>query len=244
MEPKKSLPLDELMIHTALFFRGTPYVASTLEKEPEGLVVNLRELDCTTFAETVLALSRTLREEKTTFENFCENLQRLRYREGTIGDYTDRLHYMTDWFYENERKGIVKDMGREIGGVSLPLDLSFISTHPDSYKQLKNHPERVRRMADKEKEINLRPYYYVPKQEIDKCSFGIKNGDILCFVTSIKGLDVTHVGIAYWKDGQLTFIHASSSAKKVIIQASSLRDYAEGIKSCKGILVARPLSIH
>ena len=179
-----------------------------------------------------------------TFENFCENLQQLRYREGTIGDYTDRLHYMTDWFYENERKGIVKDMGREIGGASLPLDLSFISTHPDSYKQLKNHPERVRRMADKEKEINLRPHYYVPKQEIDKCSFRIKNGDILCFVTSIKGLDVTHVGIAYWKDGQLTFIHASSSAKKVIIQASSLRDYAEGIKSCKGVLVARPLSIH
>lgn len=99
-------------------------------------------------------------------------------------------------------------------------------------------------MADKEKEINLRPHYYVPKQEIEKCSSGIKNGDILCFVTSIKGLDVTHVRIAYWKDGQLTFIHASSSAKKVIIQASSLRDYAEGIKSCKGVLVARPLSIH
>lgn len=70
MEPEKSLPLDELMIHTALFFRGTPYVASTLEKEPEGLVVNLQELDCTTFAETVLALSRTLREENPTFENF------------------------------------------------------------------------------------------------------------------------------------------------------------------------------
>ena len=178
-----------------------------------------------------MALSRTLWEENPTFENFCENLQQLRYRDGTIHDYTDRLHYMTDWFYENERKGIVKDMGREIGGASLPLDLSFISTHPDSYKQLKNHPERVRRMA-------------VPKQEIEKCSSGIKNGDILCFVTSIKGLDVTHVGIAYWKDGQLTFIHASSSAKKVIIQASSLRDYAEGIKSCKGILVARPLSIY
>ena len=88
---------------------------------------------------------------------------------------------MTDWFYENERKGIVKDMGREIGGASLPLELSFISTHPDSYKQLKNHPERVRRMADKEKEINLRPHYYVPKQEIEKCSSGIKNGDILFY---------------------------------------------------------------
>ena len=150
---------------------------------------------------------------------------------------------MTDWFYENERKGIVKDMGREIGGASLPLDLSFISTHPDSYKQLKNHPERVRRMADKEKEIN-RVLIIMCLNRRSKCSSGIKNGDILCFVTSIKGLDVTHVGIAYWKDGQLTFIHASSSAKKVIIQASSLRDYAEGIKSCKGILVARPLSIY
>ena len=59
-----------------------------------------------------------------------------------------------------------------------------------------------------------------------------------------QGLDVTHVGIAYWKDGQLTFIHASSSAKKMIPQAHSLRDSAEGIKSCKGILVARPLSIY
>lgn len=29
-----------------------------------------------------------------------------------------------------------------------------------------------------------------------------------------QGLDVTHVRIAYWKDGQLTFIHASSSAKR------------------------------
>ncbi|WP_297904996.1 N-acetylmuramoyl-L-alanine amidase-like domain-containing protein [uncultured Parabacteroides sp.] len=243
-DSKKSLPLNELMIHTALFFRETPYVASTLEREPEGLVVNLRELDCTTFAETVLALSRTMQGENTSFESFCENLRYLRYREGTIRDYTDRLHYMTDWFYENERKGIVRDIGQEIGGILLPLELSFISTHPNSYKQLKSHPELIRKIANKEKEINRRSYYYVPKGKIDKCSSGIKNGDILCFVTSIKGLDVTHVGIAYWKEGRLTFIHASSSARKVIIQESSLRDYAEGIKSCKGILIARPLPTH
>lgn len=244
METRKSSPMDALMIETALFFRGTPYVASTLEKEPEGLVVNLRELDCTTFAETVLALSRTLQEEKPSYGAFLHHLQSLRYREGTITDYTDRLHYMTDWFYENERKGIVKDLGRVVGETPLPLDLSFISTHPDSYKQLKHHPELVRKMADKEKEINARSYYYLPKDAINRRSSGIRNGDILCFVTSIKGLDVTHVGIAYWQDGQLTFIHASSSAKKVIVQTTSLNDYARDIKSCKGILVARPLPIH
>lgn len=244
MEPRKSLPMGELMIGTARFFQEVPYVASTLEIEPEGLVVNLRELDCTTFAETVLALSRTIQSADPSFDTFCDNLQSLRYREGSIMDYTDRLHYMADWFYENDRKGIIKDMNREIGGSFLPLELSFISTHPDSYKPLRSNPAFVQKIALKEKEINARTCYYLPKEEIGKRSKGIKDGDILCFVTSIKGLDVTHVGIAYWRNGVLTFIHASSSAKKVIVQPTSLQAYADGIKSCKGIWVARPLPAH
>ena len=235
------LPMDSLMIRSARFFLGTPYVASTLEKEPEGLVINLRELDCTTFAESILALSRTFRGGMVTFEAFCDSLQRIRYREGVIRDYTDRLHYMADWFYENERKGIVQDMTQEIGGIPLTLDLSFISTHPDSYKQLKNQPAWVERMAIIEQAINQRSHYHIPKEEIDTHASRIKTGDILCFVTSIKGLDVTHVGIAYWEAGRLTFIHASSSAKQVIIQPTSLKEYAESIKSCRGIWVARPL---
>lgn len=156
MQSKRTLPMNELMIQTALFFEGTPYVASTLEKEPEGLVINLRELDCTTFMETVLALCRTLKGDQHTFEAYCDHLQYLRYRHGTITDYTDRLHYIADWFYENERKGIVKDIAQTIGGEPLTLNLSFISTHPDSYKQLKGHPELVQKMEQKEREINQR----------------------------------------------------------------------------------------
>jgi hypothetical protein len=34
--------------------------ARRLEKEPEGLVVNLREFDCSTFCETVYALPKQL----------------------------------------------------------------------------------------------------------------------------------------------------------------------------------------
>ena len=241
MQPKRTLPMNELMIQTALFFEGTPYVASTLEKEPEGLVVNLRELDCTTFMETALALCRTLKGDQHTFEAYCDNLQYLRYRNGTITDYTDRLHYMADWFYENEQKGIVKDIAQSIGGDTLSLNLSFISTHPDSYKQLKGHTELVQKMEKKEQEINQRSHYYLPKANINALSYGIQNGDILCFATTIKGLDVTHVALAYWQAGELRFIHASSSAKKVIVQNSSLQNYANNIKSCKGLLIARPL---
>lgn len=244
MGSRSSLPIGELMIETARFFLNVPYVASTLEMEPEGLVVNLRELDCTTLAETVLALSRTIQSGHPSFESYCDHLRSLRYRGDSITDYTDRLHYMTDWFYENGRKGIVEDVTRSIGGIALPLELSFISTHPDSYKQLKSNPAFVRKMAAKEKDINARAYFYLPKAEIDKRSESIWDGDILCFVTTIKGLDVTHVGIACWQDGILTFIHASSSAKSVIVQPTSLREYTEGIKSCKGILIARPLPVH
>ena len=243
MQPKRTLPMPSLMIQTALFFEGTPYVASTLEKEPEGLVINLRELDCTTFMETVLALCRTLQSDHPTFESYCDHLQHLRYRNNTITDYTDRLHYMADWFYENERKGIVKDMAQSIGGDTLSLNLSFISTHPDSYKQLKGHPEFVQKMEKKEREINQRPHYYLPKANINALSSGIQDGDILCFATTVKGLDVTHVALAYWQGGELRFIHASMSAMKVIVQNGSLEDYANSMKSCKGLLIARPLSM-
>ena len=241
MQSKCTLPMNELMIQTALFFEGTPYVASTLEKESEGLVINLRELDCTTFMETVLALCRTLKGNHHTFEAYCDHLQYLRYRHGTITDYTDRLHYMADWFYENERKGIVKNIAQTIGGEPLTLNLSFISTHPDSYKQLKGHPELVQKMEQKEREINQRSHYYLPKENINTHSSGIQDGDILCFATTVKGLDVTHVALAYWREGELRFIHASLSAMKVIVQNGSLQDYANNIKSCKGLLIARPV---
>ncbi|MCC8198329.1 MAG: DUF1460 domain-containing protein [Tannerellaceae bacterium] len=241
MESETGKPLDELMIRTALYFLRTPYVAATLEKEPEGLVVNLREMDCTTFAENVLALARTVRSGDTTFENFCRNLQEIRYREGTISDYTDRLHYMTDWIYVNEQKGVVRDMGKEIGGTVYPLQLFFISTHPDSYTALKSHPDLVRKMADKEKEINARTCYYIPEEQIPELEHSLKNGDMICFTTRIGGLDVTHVGIVYKEGGKTTFMHASSTAKEVIVNPEPVYEYVKGLQNTTGILVARPV---
>lgn len=247
-----TLSVSDLIIETARFFLGTPYVAATLEKEPEGLVVNLREMDCTTFMENVLALSfmvqelralkiEGMQESRPPFEAFCHYLQQLRYRDGDISDYTDRLHYMTDWVYENARKGFVKDINRDLEGQPFPLSLSFISTHPDSYKQLKDHPQRVRKMAEVEREINRRSYFYLPKADILKVASCFQDGDIVCFVTTLDGLDVTHVGLVCRDKGKWSFIHASSSAKKVILNEDSLQEYTTRMKGNKGLFVARPL---
>ena len=242
MKDKRHLAYEELIIETALFFMGTPYVASTLEKEPERLIINLRELDCTTFVENVIALARTLKGTDPVFETFCSNLRQVRYRENVINDYTDRLHYFSDWIVENERKNLVKDQTKAIGGQPYRLNLSFMSTHPDSYKQLKSNPEWLQKIAQKEKEISARDTYaLIPEAQIEDCRNGMKNGDIVCFVTRIEGLDVTHVGFIYWQEQKLGFIHASSSAKKVIIDPVSLLEYVKGINSTIGVMIVRPV---
>lgn len=231
---------DILMDETAKFFLGVPYVGKTLEYEPERLIVNLREMDCMTFVENVLALAEASASGTPSWQTYLEKLQQIRYRDGKIEDYTSRLHYTSDWIYENEKKGLIADITKEIGGVPLAMDVSFVSAHPESYMQLQSHPEYIAVMAKKEKEINSRQYYYIPKEEIDKREAQIRTGDIVCFVTSIKGLDISHVGIVHKEGDKMTFIHASSGKKRVIINEESLQDYVLGIKKSKGIMVLRP----
>ena len=231
---------DILMDETAKFFLGVPYVGKTLEYEPERLIVNLREMDCMTFVENVLALAEASASGTPSWQTYLEKLQQIRYRDGKIENYTSRLHYTSDWIYENEKKGLIADITKEIGGVPLAMDVSFVSTHPESYMQLQSHPEYIAVMAKKEKEINSRQYYYIPKEEIDKREAQIRTGDIVCFVTSIKGLDISHVGIIHKEGDKMTFIHASSGKKRVIINEESLQDYVLGIKKSKGIMVLRP----
>ena len=231
---------DIFMDETAKFFLGVPYVGKTLEYEPERLIVNLREMDCMTFVENVLALAEASASGTPSWQTYLEKLQQIRYRDGKIKDYTSRLHYTSDWIYENEKKGLIADITKEIGGVPLAMDVSFVSTHPESYMQLQSHPEYIAVMAKKEKEINSRQYYYIPKEEIDKREAQIRTGDIVCFVTSIKGMDISHVGIVHKEGDKMTFIHASSGKKRVIINEESLQDYVLGIKKSKGIMVLRP----
>jgi hypothetical protein len=238
-----SRAMADLVIGTARYFLGRPYVASTLEKEPEQLIVNLREFDCTTFVETVLALSRTVgNSENPTFEDFCEQLRQIRYRNGIVRNYTDRLHYFTDWIYENEKNGFVHDVTKKAGGKPYRLDLNFMSSHPDRYPQLKSNSGFTEVLRRKECEISERNgYSMIVESGINTCENDVvQNGDIVCFVTDIEGLDVTHVGFVYNHTGQLTFIHASSLAKKIIINPQPVRKYVEQSRHTKGIMILRP----
>lgn len=241
MLPQRNKPTGELMVETARFFLGVPYVAATLEKDPEQLVVNLHELDCMTLVETTTALVMTLRDSLPSFAGFQKHLQENRYRNGQITDYTDRLHYTSDWIYENEQKGRVKDITRQIGGRPHQFPLSYMSAHADSYAALKNNPERVARIAAKEKEVAARNCYgFIPEDEIAACAEGMQPGDIVGFVSSVDGLDIAHVGIVDRVNNETTFIHASSTQKKVVENDGAMADYVKGIKKNSGVVIIRP----
>ena len=229
----------ESMIYFAKRFIDRPYVAATLEiNDDEQLVVNMKELDCTTLVETVTALTLTANEGKSDYESFEKNLTLVRYRNGIIDGYLSRLHYSSDWIFDNLKKGIIEDVTKS-AGKEIMFDLNFMSTHPDSYKYLKNHREAIPETAKIERQISERTYYYIPKEEIKTFDGHYRNGDIIMFLTSVPGLDFSHMGIFYRDGGKSAFIHASSKYEKVLINPESLYDYCKAVKSNKGVVILR-----
>lgn len=237
----KNSSTDSLIVKSARFFLGTPYVAHTLEHEPESLVINLSELDCTTFVETVFALSMTVKSGKTEFEDFCNNLKKIRYRAGSINGYVSRLHYTSDWIFDNSNKGIVRNVAIEIGE-PLMLDLNIMTSNTDRYKQLRGDIKAIDFMKKKEREITARKHFFIKASNIDKLSHELSTGDMVCYVTTIPGIDISHVGIVI-KDskGKIGFIHASSSAKKVVIDNKTVAEYVMQSKKNIGVIFVRPL---
>ena len=234
-----------IMVRAALYFLGTPYVGATLEVgDEERLIINLRELDCTTFMESCVALSRVVQKNSLTFEAYCKELQRIRYRNGMVNGYVSRLHYTSDWIFDNGAKGVVEDVTGKIGGKPYKVQLSYMSSRSEAYKHLKGKPERTARIRQIEDVINKRGVYHcIPKEEIPTLQEQIHDGDIICFVTSTAGLDISHVGIASWQGETLSFIHASSTAKKVIVNPESLFEYCKSISTNIGIMVLRGIPV-
>ena len=244
MEELDLLPagsMGEAMIATGMQFLDTPYEASTLELgTQEALVVNLRALDCTTFVENVLAISRMKFEGHRDWDAYLQNLAQIRYRDGEIQGYPSRLHYFTDWIRDNQEKGLVKDITPEIGGVSIVKEINFMGTHPELYPAL-GQEDQLERIRNIEASLSSKVLFVLPAEEVAGREGSLRDGDIIALATSIQGLDVTHTGIAVTgTDGRVHLLHASTGGT-VVISKEPLPEYLKKIKGNTGIIVARPL---
>ncbi|MBQ4292211.1 MAG: DUF1460 domain-containing protein [Muribaculaceae bacterium] len=222
-------------------FLGTPYVAHTLEGETEMITINLDELDCTTFVETVLALAYTVGEDRTSWRDFAHNLERMRYRGGHANGYASRLHYISDWIVDNSHRGNIEEASASIPGSDhIIKTIDFMTRHRDLYPALADSAEYER---IKNVEIGYRShrYPYVKWTKLNnKATLGaLREGDAVALTTSTKDLDVSHLGILVKVDGKFHLMHASSVKKKVIIDPLPIYDYFKKSRSLTGLRIVR-----
>lgn len=226
-------------------FLGVPYVAHTLEKfSTERLIVNTRELDCTTLVENVMALTLCAYRGQYTWQAYLDALRSMRYREGRADSYTSRIHYFTEWITANTDKGIVT----EIQAPNPPfkalqtVNVSYMSTHPNSYKALREHPEYVSDIRRMEQRVSGAQFRYIPKAIVSNSSLlrkAVQDGDIIAITCKKKGLDIAHLGLAVWQKDGLHMLNASMLHKKVVLEPMTLAQYLQKHPSHTGIRIIR-----
>jgi hypothetical protein len=236
-----TLPIGEIITAIGRRFVGETYTPGTLEVPgPERLVVNLREFDCVTYVESVLAMARLVRAGERDFAAFQRELARIRYRSGTLDGYASRLHYFSEWISDNAAKRIVQDVTSGIGGVATTEPISFMTANASAYPHMAD-PENVRAIGAVERRLSAAPRHYIPQQQIATLEHGIRNGDVIAATSSVTGLDVAHTGFAIWVDGRVHLMHAPLVGSVLEISARPLGDRILGINGQDGIMVARPL---
>ena len=165
----------------------------------------------------------------------------MRYRGGRRGDYATRNHYFSEWIADGERRGLVRDLGAELGGIEDARPLRFMTEHRASYPALADDAA-YRAIGEIERRLDAHPRRVVPAAHIADVADRIQTGDVLAFATSIPGLDVSHSAMAYRdRDGVLRVLHAPLSGGVVEVTKTTLPEYVARIKRATGILVARPL---
>ena len=242
------LPIGELMGKIALEFRGTPYKGFTLElsKDLEYCVVNLKGLDCVTFFEDTLGIARMLKKGHSHPDDLLDEVRFTRYRGGRMGSFPSRLHYTTDWFVDNEEKGVVDIVTPDLpGAVPFTQKVGIMTQHPEMYRQLATHPQYVSEMKLIEDTINERTLKYLPMDKLEAAEPLLQTGDIIGVCTTEEGIDIAHTGLVIKDEsGVAHFMDASSARSRMQVtlepQISKCLNWSNKLT---GIMVARPLEL-
>jgi hypothetical protein len=248
---RTEIPVGRAAARVGELAAGTPYVAFTLEEyiraggDPsatEPLILWLTKFDCVSLVESCLSIARVADDTGApTWERFGREMERMRYRGGERKGYTSRLHYFSEWISDGARRGLLRDVGGELGGVEDARPLRFMTEHRDSYPALANDAVFAA-IGEMERNLDTQPRLVIPTNRIPEVADRIETGDVLAFATTIPGLDVTHSAFAY-RDAQgvLRVLHAPLSGGAVEVTRATLPEYVAAIRRSTGILVARPL---
>jgi len=245
----RALPLGQRTVAVGLALLGTPYRNFTLEIDDhvEAPSVNLVAVDCWTYFEIALSFARMLevKENGYTPQDLLAMIELDRYRGGQCnGAFTSRLHFLEDWMYDNERRGLVKNLTRSLGGVPMRgRYLDEMSVHWRESRYLRHDPALVYQIREIENRVASRTIYHIPKERVPEIESAIQSGDVICISGSGPEGFTEHVGLAYRDShGVLRFMHASKDERRVIVDVR-LHSYLYRYRKFAGIMVVRPLEV-
>lgn len=221
---------------------GSPYVAATLEGDTEVLRINMSEFDCTTLVETAIALTLTAAVDTASYNEFAHYLRNIRYRDGVVDGYASRLHYVSDWIADNTRRGNFVEVTAQCPLAQRDIkSINYISSHSRNYTALLNNDSLVNCIKEVEAKYNNYRYQYIPATSLNSEALAkwFKNGDIVLFTTSAKGLDVSHMGIIVVERNRVRLLHASSNSRTVMLDNQPLYNYVMSNRSINGIRIVR-----
>lgn len=243
------LPVGERTAAVGRALVGTPYRSYTLEIDDriEAPSVNLEGLDCWTFFEVSLAFARMLDHPaaERTPQLMLHYIELDRYRNGTCnGEYLSRLHYLADWLADNDRRGLVKAIAREMPGAARHRNTCCEMTNGwKHYRYLRANTSLLKPMRQEERRISGLEVWHIPKSRVAAIEPRLQNGDIIGITTRYPSAFCSHVGLAQRDEkGTLRFMHASSnkSTRRVVLD-SRLSDYLARYSGHAGIIVGRPV---
>ena len=246
----RALPIGDRTATVGKALVGTRYKSFTLEIDDriEAASADFSGVDCWTFFELSLGFARMLDEIEPAWTpaTLLHYIELDRYRGGVCtGEYLSRLHYLEDWLADNDRRGLVNDLTRNLGGVPANHAAREMTLGWRHYRYLKANPSLLAPLGEMEARVSSRPLYQIPKNRVARIESKLKDGDIIGIVSRDRpGMySTSHVGLAYRSsDGVLHFMHASSPRNygRVVVD-SRLSSYLARYSTDSGILVARPI---
>jgi hypothetical protein len=193
---------DRINLYSSMFL-GTPYSWTATGDGPYALLetyplVNFQETNCMVYCEHVLALSIS-----DSWDNFFNNLQQIRYKDGIIGMKTRNHYTMADWLPENS--WILDDVSAEVGG-EYTASMTRTISHENFFKGKGINDMRY---VKHDRKITVE---YVPMEHMKDVKSRVKNGDIVAMLFADKdNVFSAHMLMIVEKDGDLYFREASTT---------------------------------
>src|SRR5436190_19514421 len=180
----KALPIGERTAAVGRALVGTRYKSFTLEIDNriEAPSVNFQGMDCWTFYEIALGFARMLNEpeENWTPEQLLHYIELDRYRGGhCTGEYLSRLHYLEDWLADNDRRGLVEDLTRSLGGTSVAHCARELTVGWRHYRYLAANRALLGPLGQMVARVSSRPLYQISKSHIASIEPRLRRGELL-----------------------------------------------------------------